>query len=113
MPAEVEQRAQALGAHFEAWLLQHEDQYNAEQRRWLALLGSTLRANAESLDAFTPDHFDFYSAFTALGGQARAASLFGGVQALDDLLTAISFAVFSDGRADAPHIPQPAASRTH
>jgi hypothetical protein len=113
VPAEVEQRAQALGARFEAWLLQHEDQYNAEQRRWLALLGSTLRANAEYLDAFTPDHFDFYSAFSALGGQARAAALFGGAQALDELLTGINLAVFSGSGADAPHVAQPAASRTH
>jgi type I restriction enzyme R subunit len=112
VPAEVEQRAQALGARFEAWLLQHEDQYNAEQRRWLALIGSTLRANAETLDTFTPDHLDFYSAFTALGGQARARALFGGAQALDELLTDINLAVFSGSGADAPHVAQPATSRT-
>ena len=113
VPAEVEQRAQALGARFEAWLLQHEDQYGPEQRRWLALLGSTLRANAEYLDAFTLDHFDFYSAFTALGGQARAAALFGGAQVLDELLTGINLAVFSGSGTDAPHVAQPAAGRTH
>ena len=112
VPAEVEQRAQAVGARFEAWLLQHEDQYNAEQRRWLALLGSALRANAEYLDTFTSDHFDVFSAFTALGGQARAAALFGGAQALDELLTDVNLAVFSDGKTDAPHLPQPGASRT-
>ncbi|HET9836400.1 MAG TPA: type I restriction-modification enzyme R subunit C-terminal domain-containing protein, partial [Rhodanobacteraceae bacterium] len=112
VPAEVERRAQALGTRFEAWLLRHQDEYDAEQRRWLALIGSTTRANAETLDAFTPDHFDFYSAFIALGGQARARMLFGGAQALDELLTDINLAVFSGSGADAPYIAQTNASRT-
>jgi hypothetical protein len=92
--------------------LRHQDEYDAEQRRWLALLGSTLRANAEYLDAFTPDHFDFYSAFTALGGQARATALFGGAQALDEVLTDINLSVFFGGGVDAPQATQPAAGRT-
>src|SRR5690606_37815465 len=45
-PDESEARAQALGARFEAWMLRHEAAFDDAQRRWLALVGSTLRANA-------------------------------------------------------------------
>lgn len=112
VPSEVEQRAQELGARFEAWLLRQEDQCNAEQRRWLALIGSTIRANADTLSAFTSDHFDFFSAFTALGGQARAAALFGGAAALEDLLTRLNLAVFSEVREDADEVARTPA-HTH
>src|SRR5581483_2866166 len=113
VPAEVERRAQELGARFEAWLLPREKLYNAEQRRWLALIGSTLRANAGHLDAFTPDHFDVFSAFTALGGQARAAALFAGERALEELLTDMNLAVFSNRETDGSHASQPATSTPH
>ncbi|WP_395642391.1 DEAD/DEAH box helicase family protein [Rudaea sp.] len=96
------QRAQVLGARFEAWLLQNENQFNAEQHRWLALIGSALRANADTLDTFTADHLDVYQTFTALGGQARARSVFGGAQRLDAVLDSISLAVFSNDATDSP-----------
>lgn len=97
----VEARAQTLGARFEAWLLPREAGFDAEQRRWLALIGNTLRANAATLEDFTADHLDVFQAFTALGGQARALQVFGGRQALDDLLSALALAVFS---SDSPAV---------
>lgn len=112
-PDEIELRAQILGARFEAWMLQHEDRYNAEQRRWLALIGSTIRANAEHLDAFGADHLDVYQAFTALGGQDRARALFGGRDALDDLLIGLNLAVFSDSETGSAHPAQDTRSAPH
>jgi type I restriction enzyme R subunit len=108
------QRAQTLGTRFEAWLLQNENRFDAEQRRWLALIGSTLRANADTLDTFGPDHLDVFQTFTMLGGQARARSVFGGAQALDAVLTGMALGVFSGDATDSPqtaHAPaRPPAS---
>lgn len=93
-PDEAEANAQALGARFEAWLLPREAGFTVEQRRWLALVGSTLRANAGTLDDFTPDHLDVFQTFTALGGQARATQVFGGAAALEALLGSLAAQVF-------------------
>ncbi len=103
VPAESEARAQALGARFEAWLLDHESSVEPEQRRWLALIGSTLRANATTLDELTADHLDVFQSFVSLGGQARARQVFGGERPLDNMLMGLSLAVFSAGSANAPH----------
>jgi type I restriction enzyme R subunit len=91
----MEARAQELGARFEAWMLRREVALDAEKRRWLALIGTTLRANADTLEEFGADHLDVFQAFTALGGQARARQIFGGAQALEDLLASLSADVFS------------------
>jgi type I restriction enzyme R subunit len=60
-----EQKAAELGARFEAWLLARESGFDAEQRRWLRLLGSQIRANADTLDDLLPEHFAFFHTFTA------------------------------------------------
>lgn len=91
----LEAKAQELGARFEAWMLPREGSLNAEQRRWLALIGSTLRANPGTLQDFGPDHLDVFQAFSALGGQARARQVFGGAQILQDVLDSLSTDVFS------------------
>jgi type I restriction enzyme R subunit len=103
-PDAVEARAQTLGARFEAWLLQHEAHMDAEQRRWLALVGSTLRANADALEEFTPDHLDAFQTFIMLGGQARARQVFGGERKLEQLLSDASLAVFSPPETGAGHV---------
>lgn len=95
-----------LGARFEAWLLQREANLNAEQRRWLVLIGSAIRANADSLGEFTVDHLDFFQTFTTQGGQAFAARVFGGDLELQGLMSSLSDAVFAtsdEHRADSPH----------
>lgn len=94
-PEAVEAMAQILGSRFEAWLLQREAQLTPEQLRWLRLIGNTLRANADTVDDFTPDHLDVFQSFVALGGQAAAARLFGGAKALENMLVSLSLAVFS------------------
>ncbi len=91
----IEALSQRLGARFEAWLLPRETQYSPEQLRWLRLIGNTLRANADTVDDFTPDHLDVFQSFVALGGQAAAARMFGGAKALDNMLVSLSLAVFS------------------
>ena len=85
----------------------------AEQRRWLTLIGNTLRANAATLEDFSPDHLDVFQAFTALGGQARARQLFGGRQPLDDLLSTLSLAVFAPDPPQGPDDRLSAADPLH
>ncbi len=93
--SDLEAHAQMLGARFEGWILPRETSFNAEQRRWLSLVGTTIRANSDTLDDFTPDHLDVFQTFTALGGQARARQAFGGEKALEDVLSSLAFEVFS------------------
>lgn len=96
-PAAAEAQAQAIGARFESWLLPREAQFSPDQLRWLRLIGNSLRANADTLDDFSADHLDFFQSFTALGGQAAASRLFGGALALENMLSSLSLAVFSNG----------------
>jgi type I restriction enzyme R subunit len=109
-PEATEQRRAEVGARFEAWLLAREDRLTPEQQRWLATVGSQLRANAEAWDAFTPGHFAF-PPFTLMGGLPEALRVFGGEERLGDLLESLSAAVFQgDGDGPADGAPsQPAA----
>jgi type I restriction enzyme R subunit len=93
--SDLEALSLMLGAKFEGWMLPRETHFNAEQRRWLALIGNTIRANADTLDDFSPDHLDVFQAFIALGGQARARQVFCGSTALLAVLDSLSFDVFS------------------
>lgn len=94
-PEAIVAKAQLLGARFEAWLLPRETQFSPEQLRWLRLIGNTIRANADTVDDFTPDHFDVFQSLVALGGQSTATRLFGGANVLEDMLSSLSLAVFS------------------
>ena len=108
-PEAADQRRAEIGARFEAWLLQREDQLAPEQQRWLLTIGSQLRANADAWDEFTAGHFAF-PPFTLMGGLPEALRVFGGDEPLDDLLASLNAAVFpgDDGAAEgAPS--QPAA----
>lgn len=110
---ELEARSQALGARFEAWLLPRESGFAPEQLRWLQLVGSAIRANADALDEFSADHLDVYHSFLALGGQAAAARLFGGAEELDNVLASLSLAVFSDEATGAGHAGDAASASLH
>ena len=95
-------------ARFEAWLLQREDRLTPDQERWLRTVGQQLRANADTWDEFTAGHFAFQP-FTLMGGMPEAQRLFGGADALDELLESLSAAVFqphetetTKGEADRP-----------
>jgi type I restriction enzyme R subunit len=88
-----EQRQAEIGARFEAWLLTKEDDLSLDQERWLRMVGSQLRANAESWNEFTAGHFSF-PPFTLMGGVPEALRVFGGSKPLNDLLDSLSASVF-------------------
>lgn len=111
IPGAVEARAAELGARFEAWLLRQTG-LDAEQERWLALLGNQIRANADSLDALQPEHFACFHVFEQLGGLPGALRIFGGPAPLDALLASLNAALFGtdDGSPPRPG-DAPAANR--
>ncbi|MFO1319282.1 MAG: DEAD/DEAH box helicase family protein [Burkholderiales bacterium] len=78
-PEASEQRAAALGARFEAWLLQRTD-LGVGEESWLRMIGHQFRANADHYvgpDAgFSLDQFAFHP-FSQLGGIAQAVRVFG------------------------------------
>ncbi len=101
-PEASEQKRAEVGARFEVWLLQREDQITPEQQRWLLTIGSQLRANADAWDAFTPGHLAF-PPFTLMGGLPEALRVFGGDERLEELLASVNMAVFpshGDGHDD-------------
>jgi type I restriction enzyme R subunit len=98
-PEASEAKSEALGASFEAWLLAREDELTPDQERWLRVVGSQLRANAETLDEFTAGHFAF-PPFTLLGGLPEAKRVFGDGDRLDELLDSLNAEVFGAAGGD-------------
>ena len=94
-PEASEQQQEQIGARFEAWILAREEEFSPDQERWLRTVGSQLRANADTWDEFTAGHFAF-PPFTLMGGLPEALRVFGGAEALDDILESLSAAVFGD-----------------
>lgn len=101
-----EQRQNELGARFEAWLLQ-QSELTVEQERWLRLLGSQIRANADTLTEVMPEHFVFFHVFSQIGGLNEARRVFGGTAPLDELIDSLNAALFIDGN----NSPQPGEER--
>ena len=102
-PEATEQQQEQVGARFEAWILSREDDLTLDQMRWLRTVGSQLRANADTWDEFTAGHFAF-APFTLMGGMPEALRIFGGTEALDDLLESLSAAVFGDAKPSQPDL---------
>ena len=100
-PEASEQKATELGANFEAWLLQQTN-LNPERERWLRLLGSQIRANADTLGEVMPEHFAYFQLFSQMGGLNEAHRIFGGAGPLESLLESLNAAVFG---GDAPSGP--------
>ena len=92
--AEHEARSALLGLRFEAWL--GEQSFDAEQARWAGLVGSRIRADAMTIDAFWDYDLDVHP-FTGLGGYDQAVRIFGGRDALDLVLGTLNVAVFDSG----------------
>ncbi len=92
-PEVAEQKAAELGTRFEAWFLEQSD-LAPERERWLRLLGSQIRANADTLDELMPEHFAYFHAFSQMGGLNEARRVFGGADALERLLESLNAAVF-------------------
>ncbi len=109
------EKAAAIGAKFEAWLLA-QTQLTPEQEQWLRKVGSQLRANADSQVEFSSAHFAF-APFSLMGGAPEAQRVFAGEDALEQLLADINGALFSDpgvadeksSRASAAPPPPPAS----
>ncbi len=94
-PEASEAKAAELGARFEAWLLSQEGAITPDQERWLRMIGSQLRANADGWDEFTAGHFAFHP-FTLLGGVPEAIRVFGGEGQLESLLESLNAGVFGN-----------------
>ena len=87
-----EQKANEVGARFEAWLLDQKD-LSVEEERWLRMVGNQLRANADTATEFVVEHFAF-PPFTLLGGMPEATRIFGGAARLDERLKSLNESVF-------------------
>ena len=90
---EHEARAAELGARFEAWVESRD--WTAEQQRWLRLIKGRIKADADTLTGFWDYDLDD-PPLRGIGGYARAVSVFGGQDALDDVLGGLNIAVFDD-----------------
>ena len=108
-PEVSEARANALGAAFEAWLLSRTG-LTAEQGRWLALLGSQIRANADTWTEVSAPHFAFQP-FSSMGGLGQAMRVFGGPEALEAMLSALNASVFQAHARRADPAPSAAEFR--
>ena len=89
---EHEARAAKLGVRVEAWR-QEQRFATVEQARWAGLIGSRVRADALSIESFGDYDLDGHP-FDALGGYDRARSVFGGEQALGEVIAGFNAAVF-------------------
>lgn len=98
-PEASEQKREALGARFEGWLLS-QNGLTMEQERWLRILGSQIRANADTLDEVMPEHFAFFHTFSQMGGMREAQRVFGNADALQNLLDSLNATVFSESDND-------------
>ena len=87
-----EQKANELGASFEAWLVSRTDLTPA-QEILLRVVGSQIRANAETWDEFTSDHFAL-PVFSSQGGYQNALRVFGGKSRLDEVMESLNANVF-------------------
>ena len=94
---EHDARAAEFGVRFEAWRGEHGE-FDAEQARWAGLIGSRVKADAMSMDAFGDYDFDEHP-FAALGGYDQARRVFGGEESLGRLIAGFNAAVFSGRRA--------------
>jgi type I restriction enzyme R subunit len=100
-PEASEQKKEAMGAKFEAWLLAQAG-LTMEQERWLRILGSQMRANADTLDEVMPEHFAFFQPLSQLGGVREAQRVFDNAEALQGVLDALNAAVFNEHSDDGP-----------
>ena len=86
-----EVKANELCLRFEEWLADID--LTPEQERWLHLVESQIRANADFYDDFTADHLEL-APFSSQGGKRKAAELFGGGDNLTTIITSLSNKVF-------------------
>ncbi len=107
-PQASERKAIELGTRFEAWLLTQAD-LAPEQEHWLRMIGSQIRANADTMDEFTAGHFAFHP-FSQLGGYPQAMRIFGSEDKLDALMEGLNNAVFGEDAGAATSREEPRSS---
>lgn len=100
-PEASEQKKEAVGVRFEAWLLEQTGLTMA-QERWLRILGSQIRANADTLDEVMPEHFAFFHTFSQMGGVREAQRVFGNADSLQAMLDSLNAAVFNENHDNQP-----------
>ena len=93
-PEASEQKANELGARFEAWLVSRTD-ITPAQETLLRVVGSQIRANAETWDEFTSDYFAL-PIFSSQGGYQNALRIFGGKTQLDEVMESLNANVFNE-----------------
>ena len=91
-PEVSEQKANEMGARFEAWLVSRNN-LNPAQENLLRVVGSQIRANAETWDEFTSDYFAL-PIFSSQGGYQNALRTFGGKTQLDEVMESLNANVF-------------------
>jgi len=91
-PEASEQKANELGAKFEAWLVSRID-LTPVQENLLRVVGSQIRANAETWSEFTSDYFAL-PIFSSQGGYQNALRIFGGKAQLDEVMESLNANVF-------------------
>ena len=108
-PEVSEQKAGELGARFEAWLLAQHD-LKPDEESWLRMVGSQIRANADTMDEFTVGHLAFHP-FSQLGGYPQAVRIFGNEDRLQALIESLNAAVFGgeSGEQQDGDSPRPTA----
>lgn len=100
-PEVSEQKKAELGMNFEEWLLSQND-LSPQEESWLRVIGNQIRANADTMDEFTLDHFAFHP-FTLMGGLSKAIQIFESEERLKSLLTSLDESVFNKIAADQYH----------
>lgn len=90
-----EAQAALMGARFEAWLGAQEN-LHADETRLLLMIGEYFRANAETAEPFTPDHFSVVPQFKNVGGLSRAIQAFGNEELLRAVLANLNQALFAE-----------------
>ncbi len=96
---EHEARAAEIGLRVEEW--RGTQEFNAEQSRWAGLIGRRIMADAMDPEPFGDYDLDEHP-FDALGGYDQARRVFGGTDALGDLIAGFNARVLGAGSASGP-----------
>ncbi len=96
---EHEARAAEIGLRVEEW--RGTQELNAEQSRWAGLIGRRIMADAMHAEPFGDYDLDEHP-FDALGGYDQSRRVFGGGEALGELIAGFNARVLGAGSATGP-----------
>ncbi|MCU7838973.1 MAG: DEAD/DEAH box helicase family protein [Candidatus Thiodiazotropha sp. (ex Troendleina suluensis)] len=92
-----EVKAALRGARFEAWM-GSQNHLNSDMKRLLLTMGEYIKANADTLEEFTIDHF-VVPPFSNIGGMQRAVQSFGTEENLAKTIKSLNRAIFAYGES--------------